>query len=418
MSRRARLLKVIADLRGSYWFVPSCLVLVALALSRLTLAIDANQWWPAPVLASVFDDTQVEGARAIVSVIAQSIIGVTGVMFSVTMVAVSFASGNFGPRLIGNFMRDRGNQWSLGALISTFCYAIVILRSIQSGVEDGPAEFVPQVSLMVAMTLVFLGVFVIIYFVHHIPEIINVGNISASLGKRWCEALGRTAHDADSGPAAGQTGHGTKVALGEDGYVQRVDTDLLEDLAERHGARVALLALPGSFVHRHQPVLEITPEPDEELIGLLRNGFAVGQQKTEDQNLLFLGEQQVEMIARALSPGVNDPFTAMNCLNWLGSGLAHGATLGSRFGIRSTATLEVPALDFEKLVAATFGSALPYILDDAMVTRHLGNLVETLMETDNPDLRQALEPVRARLAETARRDGTARAGRDELSGAR
>ncbi|MEY8839441.1 DUF2254 family protein, partial [Cribrihabitans sp. XS_ASV171] len=188
MAYRALALKTFYDIRASYWFVPTCLALLAVVLAQVTLWIDGHPDWVGTVLPESMIHTQIDGARTTLSVIAQSVIGVAGVMFSITMVAVSFASGNFGPRLIGNFMRDRGNQWSLGILISTFVYALIILRAVQSkfGAEEA---FVPQLSLVVAMGLAFLSVMVVIYFVHHVPETINVSNIAARLGRELCHDL-------------------------------------------------------------------------------------------------------------------------------------------------------------------------------------------------------------------------------------
>ena len=181
---RAYVLKIAQDVRSSYWFIPSTLVVAALLLSELTQWIDHNPDMLPVALPDDFLNTQVDGARQTLAVIAQSIIGVTGVMFSITMVAVSFASGNFGPRLIGNFMRDRGNQTSLGLLISSFVYTLMILRAVQSSGADGLESFVPQYSMVAAILLTLMSVGTLIYFLHHIPETINVSNISAALGRR------------------------------------------------------------------------------------------------------------------------------------------------------------------------------------------------------------------------------------------
>lgn len=131
MNKRALLLKLAQDMRASYWFIPANMVLFAIVLAYGSEWLDHN----AEILPFQFPesliDTQVEGARSTLSTIATSVIGVTGVMFSMTIVAVSFAAGNYGPRLIGNFMRNRGNQISLGILIATFVYALLILRAVQ-----------------------------------------------------------------------------------------------------------------------------------------------------------------------------------------------------------------------------------------------------------------------------------------------
>lgn len=204
---RANIRQTIEAVRASYWFIPATLVLLSIGMSELTQWIDRNpDIMPFNVAQSMIN-TKADGARSTMAVIAQSIIGVTGVMFSITMVAVSFASGQFGPRLIGNFMRDRGNQWSLGVLIATFVYSLLILGAIHNEGSNGAETFVPQYSILVALTMTLLSVAMLIYYVHHVPETINVSNISATLGKRFSEDI-RIQIDRD--PLARTTPDGTQ----------------------------------------------------------------------------------------------------------------------------------------------------------------------------------------------------------------
>ena len=185
---RAFLRKLVGDVRASYWFWPSLMVLGAMALSFAAQWLDRNaEIVPqgiVDVLPATLLDTQVDGARNTLSVIAQSILGVAGVMFSMTLVAVSFAAGNYGPRLIGNFMRNRGNQISLGILIATFVYCLLILRAVQNSGEGEIVSFVPQYSILIAMALALVSVLTVIYYIHHVPETINVSNITSGLGHR------------------------------------------------------------------------------------------------------------------------------------------------------------------------------------------------------------------------------------------
>ena len=157
MDSGAKIAKLLQDIRASYWFLPTSMVLLSVLLALLTLYVDRHMDDMPFSLPETFSNTQVDGARSLMSIISQSAFGVAGVMFSMTMVAVSFASGNFGPRLIGNFMRDRGNQLSLGTLIATFVFALMVARAIQdpadAGGEDPIKAYVPHLSIMVSMGL-------------------------------------------------------------------------------------------------------------------------------------------------------------------------------------------------------------------------------------------------------------------------
>jgi uncharacterized membrane protein len=398
MKNRALAFKLLSDIRHSYWFVPACLAIFAVILASVLIWIDSHgaplgNWLP-----ELYLDTQPVGARNTLSVIAQSVIGVTGVMFSVTMVAVSFASGNFGPRLIGNFMRDRGNQWSMGILISTFVYALFVLNAVQDGAAPDTEAFVPHLSLLVATGLALLSVFVMIYFVHHIPETINVSNIAADLGARFCTMLLAQAYNQDEvvPRTVGENAEG--VSLGKPGYVQRIDIDRMEDLAHENDLHLHVAAQPGAFVHAGSFALLFDGKLDEDTRDNLRACFALGPSKTEEQNLLFIGEQLVEMMARALSPGVNDPFTAINCLNWCAAGIAEAATEGDCFGVRGRDRVSMAPTDFVTLLEATFGQAHAYAETDKMALAHWRARLDDLSCIGNPRLQDAVDTLRESLA--------------------
>ncbi|MCR9127168.1 MAG: DUF2254 domain-containing protein [Rhodobacteraceae bacterium] len=381
MGSRAFLTKLLLDIRASYWFLPSSLVCLAAVLAQLTLALDAQPELLPFTLPAALRDTQVTGARSVMAIVSQSVFGVAGVMFSMTIVAVSFASGNFGPRLIGNFMRDRGNQWSLGILVATFVYALSVTRAIQSPTDAAPGLqgdlFVPHLSIATALTLTVLSIFTVIYFVHHIPETINVSNITARLGRRLIAGL--KAHidaqqdgEGDHGPDYPETPPDARVTLDEAGYVQTLNTTTLGHLAETHGLILEVARPIGTFVTEDTVVLHVWGEnADPEVCASLRSGFALGPGRTEDQNLLFVVDQLVEMIARAMSPGVNDPFTAINCLNWLHAAALVAANHGTGLRAATGGRVRLHPLRFEDILQHGFANARPYTRSDPLCDAHM-----------------------------------------------
>lgn len=406
MSKRALLAKIVQDVRASYWFLPTVLVICALILVQVTLYLDRHF----DVLPIGWRSTQVVGARATLSVIAQAMIGVAGVMFSLTIVAVSFASGNFGPRLIGNFMQDRGNQWSLGILIATFVYALLVLRAVQNPFDGAEGDaFVPHLSMLVALGLAGISIMVMIYFVHHIPEIINVANISCSLGGRLRAAIegqiasGRQdraekAVDFPDDPPDAQ------LCLCDDGYLQTWNLDRLSDLAQKHDLCIEVCHEAGAFMSRFTPVLKLwgCAKLSDDLTRDLRDCFAIGPKPTETQNLLFLAEQLCEMVARALSPGVNDPFTAINCLNWMYIGLGAAANCDGGLSARAQNRIRYRTVSYRDLLEATFDASLFYVKTDPLAMRHQTVLVDRLMaETENPDAREALQWFQSKMKAVA-----------------
>lgn len=407
MSKRALIAKYLQDLRASYWFVPTNFAVFAVILAQVMLYLDHSY----DILPESWRTTQVEGARSTLALISQSMIGVAGVMFSMTIVAVSFASGNFGPRLIGNFMRDRGNQLSLGILIATFVYTLLILRAVQSqfGPDGDGAAFVPHLSMGVALGLTAIAVMSMIYFVHHIPEIINVSNITADLGQRLQEALrshiaGQGDKTTDNTDAFPQRDADRHVWLDQSGYVQTWNRQRLAELAEEHALFLSVEKVAGDFVSPSSPILRIwsKTEVSDQLLEVLKDCFALGTVPTEAQNPLFIVDQLVEMVARAMSPGVNDPFTAINCINWIYVGLTTAANHEGGLKPRAQGRLKYQTLTLEALLERSIGSLGFYVRDDPMVAAHLNETLNrlkketsdatVLAQIDGMDKRQSLAP--------------------------
>jgi uncharacterized membrane protein len=178
-------------IKASYWFIPTMLTLAAFGLALLTITLDRS--WGSGWLTGFawFEEARPEGARAQLTVIASAMIAISSTVFAITIAAVAYASGNYGPRLLNNFMNDRGNQVSLGVFIATFVYHLVVLRTVRNPEDlpaagettaDATAAFVPQLSMLVSSASVLLAVGVLVYFLHHIPASIRVNTVLAASG--------------------------------------------------------------------------------------------------------------------------------------------------------------------------------------------------------------------------------------------
>ena len=183
---KGRLVQIFETLRASYWFIPSVMALAASLLAEAAIRVEgmlplsdlqASGWLYA---------YQPEGARSMLSTVAGSMITVAGVTFSMTILALSHASSQIGPRLFTDFMRDRGNQVTLGTFIATFIYCLLVLRTVHgadpSGAEDSLEAFVPQLAVLLALLLAILSVGVLIYFIHHVPAMLSMSNLIERVG--------------------------------------------------------------------------------------------------------------------------------------------------------------------------------------------------------------------------------------------
>ena len=402
----ANLTKLLADIRASYWFFPSCMVIAAVALSIVAPLLDRTigagwlggfDWLTA---------ARTTGARSVLTVIAGSIIGVAGVTFSITVVAVSYASANFGPRLIGNFMRDRGNQITLGVFIGTFVYCLLILRTVRdasSGDATSADAFVPHLSVLLALTLALMSVGFLIYFFHHVPETINVSNIAARIGGQLRNGVVNLFPDPDTLPAPGgkadtawdyrtSSMKHAPIEATDEGYIQTLDEKRLFKVADANGLLVRVQYRPGDFVIIGDTVLDVwsTTKLDNPTTRDLRACFALGRRRTPHQNVLFLVDELVEIIARALSPGINDPFTAITCIDWLkvglGSFIAHDDDAADPVG---SGPVRIYPVTFERFVSRIFDNSRQYVCTDRNVALHaIACMTEIAARLDDDARRQ------------------------------
>ena len=409
----ARLIKAWNDLQSSYYFIPGLMAIGSIILAYITGHLDKYYNYEIAEKIGWFYSNKADGARAILTTIAGSMMTVASVTFSITMVAVTSAAGQYGPRLIGNFMRDRGNQITLGTFTSTFVYCLLILRSARTGDggsgDNAVAEFVPNISLLVAMGLTLASVAVMIYFIHHIPETLNVGNITGRLGRAFRRDLERAfpktletnkVSEAEiSRITALNLAKADPIASHAEGYIQAINQAALAEFADENNYIINLTAKPGDFVTKDETLAHVWPVNDDDELtreahSKIRAAFAMGQERTAYQNTLFLSDQLVEILARALSPGVNDPFTAINCLHWLKSGLQtsmKGETkspyiLGKSQAIR----LIVPTLDFEKVIDSICYKIRPYVAKDVNVSREMAEMLFTLLQTARTEAHKSI----------------------------
>lgn len=391
MGLSARLQQLYRHLWTSYWCIPVAILLAAIALAALTTGLDQRYTTDIDPDMYLLRPLQPETARVVLSMIAGSILGVAGVVFSITMVAVSFASGTFGPRLIGNMMRDRGSQVSLGCFIGTFSYSLIVLRFVR--VEaNGVEAFTPYISIGMSMALAIACMGVLIYFIHHVPETINIELIIAKLGRalksgievRFPDRGGAGAvfrSDKDHWIDAADADEAARICAEGDGYIQALDVDRLNALADEQRLRIEILRHPGAFVTLANPVLAVWAEDtlDERTVERMKSCFALGATPTVNQNIEFIADQLVEIIARALSPGVNDPYTAIACINWLQVGILHFAeheSLSDSFN-RGERVYSKPFL-FRDFTMAIFRKASPYIVTNSHVTGHTGQCLRSI----------------------------------------
>lgn len=401
---KTRLSKLWDSTRTSLWFVPCCLMLAAIILAFSALAFDE---YLAAQPSDRFDWLYAggpDGARALLATIAGSMITVAGVTFSITIVALTLASSQFGPRLLRNFMRDIGNQVVLGTFIATFLYCLLVLRSVRGA--DGEA-FVPQVSVAIGLLLAVFSLGVLIYFIHHVSSSIEADNVVAAvcaecyaaIDSLFPEEMGDAPADSTLGDAPDiehmeQDGHAIRASAS--GYLQAIDGGGLMMLTSQNDLTARLFRRPVDFIVAGTTLMFLCPASrvTEEIERGANHLFVLGSKRTPIQDVEFAINQLVEIATRALSPGVNDPFTAISCVDRLAVTLVTLARrkFPSRYRYDDEGNLRVIAdvTDFEGALDASF------------------NQIRQCARTNVPLLIRMLEAI-ASVSEQAKRPADRRA---------
>jgi uncharacterized membrane protein len=428
--------------RHSLWFVPTLWTLASAVAALLLIWVSSETDAEATNLPLLFS-AGVDGARAMLQAIAGSIITVAGVVFSITIVALQLTSTQFSPRVLRNFLRDRSTQVVLGSFMGTFTYALLVLRSIRSE-DESAAAFVPAFAISGALVLTLISLGMLIYFIHHISVRIQVTSIVASVADDALDTIDRLSRrwrdddDRAWNPAPDQTlttvppsggvpitdARATETLLParESGYLQFVSIETLVTAASEGRGRLRLLIGPGMWLQEGVPCAAFEPEVGSEvdydrLQDALEEALGIGHERSMSEDVAFAIQQLVDIAIKALSPSVNDPTTAMNCVDRLVQILVAAGTTPDAprafAGSGGSVRLEVPFPSFDELCDLSFDQIRHYGRTAPAVVIHLARALSLLRTL--PPQRQ---PVLRRQARLLAEAGTALESEEERRRAR
>lgn len=331
--KNIKLGKVWDTLHSSYWFVPTLMAIAAVVLAATTLTLDrTGNMGPLEKWGWVYTGGP-DGARTLLSAVAGSMVTVATTAFSIAIVALQLASSQFGPRLMRNFLKDTGNQIVLGTFVATFIYSLLVLRTIRDEDYD---KFIPQVSVTVGIVLAITSIAVLIYFIHHSSSSMQASHIIGRVGKDLDGAVDRLfPHKVGRAIPQFQQQQVEEILTNFDkeafpvlakntGYIQAIDVEKLMEIASSKNLLIRVQLRPGKYVVQGGELVMILPKEGNDnkfnfasLRKQINDVFILGEQRTEQQDLEFCINQLVEVAVRAISAGINDPFTAIRCIDQL-----------------------------------------------------------------------------------------------------
>jgi uncharacterized membrane protein len=414
-------------IRGSFWFAPATMSVAAVLLAAIVPQIDQ--------IADVGESsrfgwlaTTVSAARTTLSSLAAAMVTVVSVVFSITMVTLSLTMQQFGPRLLRRFMQNRVTQLSLGAFLATSLYSLLMLRWVDEATDS---SFVPHLGVATAVLLAIISFAGLIWFIHDVSQSIQAQNVvtsvaedlDAAITRLFPEELGATPEgtrcQADAARAPDDLGEAFRIVLArQEGYVEAVDNAGLLASAVEGDLVLELLARPGDFVVREQPLARAWSsdcsapdsgaprtlcEINSELAERLNAAFITGNRRTPRQDVECAVNELVEVAVRALSPGINDPFTAMTSIDRLGASLARLARRKipspCRYDGDGRLRVIAPVVSFPAVLAAAFNQIRQYGRPHPAVTiRLMESLVviasSVIRDADRAAVRQHAEMIR------------------------
>jgi uncharacterized membrane protein len=327
---KAKVQSLWESIHTSFWFLPAVLTVLAIGLSIGTVQLDRSISWNAQRVGEFLYPGGGQGARLVLSTIAGSTITVAGVTFSITIAALTMAGSQFGPRLLRNFLADKGNQVVLGTFVGTFIYCLLVMRTI-ADFEEG--QFIPRIAITFGIVLALASFLVLIYFFHHASSSIQAEQVVDTIFRElmleidhtFPQGQGPQAGAPERPPQVGRDEHAFTVLAEASGYVRVVDVEGLLALAIERDLRIQLRHRPGDFVFEGTPLAMLAgARPiDEAVPRRVRQAFLLGKYRSLKQDVEFPVQQLVDMALRALSPSLNDPYTAVNCLDRLGAAICH-----------------------------------------------------------------------------------------------
>ncbi len=328
------------------------------------------------------------GARSLLSTIAGSMITAASVTFSLAAVALSIASQQYGSRVLRNFMRDRITQVLLGTFVSTFIYSVMVIRTIRG--SDYSGGFVPAISVTVAIVLSLISLVLLIFFIHHVSASIQASRIIRVIAEDMSSAIPKL-YSPRPNSITRETDQTRLSQLGtmpittvDSGYLQTINQHALLDIAMRKDLLIHIEVKTGDHLIAGKQVARILGTSSLSAPELHRvvGSFLLGGERTPAQDIRYQFQQLTDVVIRALSPGINDPFTAVNGIDELEAATALLAKRGQASQIRTdkhgVARLYQPVATISDILEDTVGHIAIYGAGDRFVMAALRRVLDTV----------------------------------------
>lgn len=395
-----RLERMKEHIKTSLWPAPTVATVVAIALGVVLplldrrIGQDRHGWF-------LFEGGA-ESARSFLSTISSSMISLTALVFSITVLVLQLASGQFSPRVIRTFLQEPATKIAMAVFVGTFVYALVVLTKVRAA----PDEFVPALAVWFAFLLILASVGVFIRYIDRMANSVRAITVLTRISTETCHGIKRMYPDQVSEepePGSARPSHEPDLVIchtGAPGVVTAVDADTLFHLASSAGALIALVPRTGDFIPADAPLFRVWGSGDVEQAALLR-AVAIEEERTPHQDPAFGFRQLVDIAVRALSPGVNDPTTAVQVLDQLHDLVRRLSRrrfpAEARADESGSVRLLLPRPTFDDYVTLAFEEIFDYGKGSVQVIRRMRGALQDCMAVAPPARRRALREQLQRM---------------------
>lgn len=406
-------------LNTGLWFLPMVWAVGAMVAAIAFVAIDHETGGDTPSWLAF--GRGADSARQVLGVIAGSTIAFTGTVFSITIVALQLASTQFSPRVLRTFLRDRPSQHCFGVFVATALYSLMVLREI--GTEPVP---VPGLAMTVAFALVVASIFGFVFLVHHVANSIRAVSIMEAVAAETRASIRENyplEHEERFGDADLPAGPPTQVLALErgPGDLLGVDEDDLVALAERHGCVLELLPTVGDYLPSNLPLFHVHGGDGAVDVRDVLDHVGIGPERTLFQDTAFGFRQLVDIAEKALSPAVNDPTTAVQCIDRLHDLLRRLAVrpipAGRYGGADGQLRLLIPQPTWDDFVHLAFDEIRHFGIGSLQIPRRLRAALLDLKAAAPPDRHGVLDEQLAALDAAVDREYAVAEEREMAAGA-
>jgi uncharacterized membrane protein len=395
--------------RGALWVLPGLSVLGALALGSVLSRTTVPRHSPLHRL--VFQGTS-EDARTLLIGISSTMITVIALMLGLTVVALQMSSTQYSPRLLRNFLRDRPNQLVLSAFVASFAYSAAGLYTV--GISGGNrTEDFPRLAVSGAIVLLFLSLFALVYEVHHVAHSMQVDEIMRKVEDGTQQVVRQVVATPCDGPPPAVPASATAIRASRSGYVQTIHPEAVLAVSARHSVNVALANRVGEHVVSGTPLAwawrdDGKPLEPDDLSTAVHHSVRLGFERTLEQDAAFGIRQLVDIASKALSPAVNDPYTAVQAIDHVAVIMASIARREHGTAVHrsdSGTTVTVPSHSFEDYLDLSCAQIRRFGSREPTVARELiGLLSSTAHATALPDRHAAIGRQLELITADAERD--------------